>query len=99
MLVEQLRHHQDEARRAVAALKRARLDKGLLHGIEHGRRIETLDGGDLGAVDERREIETARNRAAVDNDGTAAAQALAAALARAGEPELGLQHLDQVVMR
>src|SRR5690349_12538894 len=58
-----------------------------------------LDGIQFGAVDERGEIQAAGDRAAVDQDGAAAAQALAAALARPEQAELLLQHVDQVVMR
>src|SRR5215471_19029172 len=72
VLVEQLFHHQHEAWRAEAALERAALDEGLLHRIERLARRETLDGGHLGAVDEVREIKTARHRATVDQHVAAA---------------------------
>ena len=52
MLVEQLRHHHDEAGRAIATLEGARLDKGLLHGTELAACVEAFDGRDLGAIDE-----------------------------------------------
>ena len=58
---------------------------------------QVLDGDHLGAVHERREIEAARHRAAVDQHRAAAAQALAAALARAMQVAL-LQQLDQVLV-
>jgi hypothetical protein len=99
MLVQQLGRHHDEAGGAVAALERARLDERLLHRTEPIRGIEAFDGRHLGAVDEQGEIETAGHRAAVHQHGAAAAQTLAAGLARAGEPELRLQQLDQVVVR
>ena len=58
-----------------------------------------LDGRDLGAFGKDRQRETAGHRLAVEQHRAAAAQALAAALARAGERELPLQHFDQIVMR
>ena len=54
---------------------------------------------DLGAVDERGEIEAARHGRAVDEDGAAAAQPLAAAFARAEQVEALLQQLDQRLVR
>ena len=99
MLVEQLPRHQDEARRAVAALERAASMKASCTGIELAVGGEALDRRHLGAVDERREIEAARHGAAVDQHRAAAAQALAAAFARAGEIEFALQHVDEIMMR
>ena len=60
---------------------------------------QVLDGDDLGAVEKDRERQTARHRLAVHQHGAAAAQALPAALARAEQSELRLQHFDHVVMR
>src|SRR5215471_6378053 len=101
MGIEQLRCHQQESRRAIAALEGARLDEGLLHRTERLRlRIrERLDGAHLGAVDEGGEVEAAGDGRAVDQHGAAAAHALPAALARAHEIEFALQQLDEVVMR
>src|SRR5580704_10127336 len=99
MAVEQLLGHEDEPGRAEAALERALLDEGLLHRIEAAVRVERLDRRHLGAVREGGEIETARHRGAVDEHGAAAAQALAAALARAVERELVAQHLEDGVVR
>ena len=53
----------------------------------------------VGAVGEGGEIEAARHGGAVDDDRAAAAQALAAALARAEEVEALLQHLDEGLVR
>ena len=47
----------------------------------------------------QRKVEAARDRLGVDDHRAAAAKALAAALARAKQVELLLQHLDQTVMR
>src|SRR5664280_2454710 len=99
MLDEQRLRHQHEARRAIAALERAALDKGLLHRVELARRGQVLDGDHIGAVEKDRESKAARDRLAVHQHGTAAAQALAAALARAEQGELRLQHFDHVMMR
>src|SRR5215831_19309607 len=99
MGVEQLCRHQHEARRAVSALEGAGLDEGLLHGaeIERLRIRERLDRPHLGAVDERGQVEAAGNGRAVHQHGAAAAQSLAAALARAHQIEFALQQLDEVV--
>src|SRR4029450_3677667 len=101
MRIEQLGRHQHETRRAVAALERAGLDEGFLHGTEplRARVCERLDGAHLGAVDEGRQIEAARHGRAVHQDGAAAAHALPAAFARTHQIELALQHLDEIVMR
>src|SRR3954454_4288233 len=99
ILLEQLRHHHDEARRAVAALEGARFDEGLLHRAQLVAGVEALDRRYLGAVDELREIETAGYGFAVDHDSAAAAQALAAGFPRPGQAELRLQELDEVMMR
>src|SRR6516165_4334135 len=101
MGLQQLRRHQHETRRAVSALEGAGLDEGFLHGaeIERVRVRERLDGAHLGAVDERGQVEAAGNGRAVHQHGAAAAQSLAAALARAHQIEFALQQLDEVVMR
>src|SRR5262245_13262654 len=101
MGIEQLRCHQQESRRAIAALEGARLDEGLLHRTERLRlRIrERLDGAHLGAVDKGGEVEAAGDGRAVDQHGAAAAHALPAALARAHQIKLALQQLDEIVMR
>src|SRR5262245_14370715 len=101
MRIEQLGGHQQEARRAVAALEGAGLDEGLLHRTEplRARIHERLDGTHLGALDEGRQIEAAGDGRAVHQHGAAAAHALPAAFARAHQIEVALQHLDEVVMR
>src|SRR2546423_6475950 len=101
MRLKELRGHQHESRRAIAALEGAGLDECLLHGAQRLRaRIgERLDGVHLGAVDEGREVEAAGDGLAVHQDGAAAAHALPAAFARAHQIEFALQHLDEVVMR
>src|SRR5215470_5334683 len=99
MRVEQLRRHQHETGRAVAALERAGLDEGLLHGRELVGARQRLDRRHLGTVDEGREIEAAGDGGAVHQHRAAAAHALAAAFARAHQIELALQDLDQIVVR
>src|SRR5262249_11100378 len=99
MAVEQLRRHQQETGRAVAALEGAGLDEGLLLGTERRAVRQRLHGPHLGAVDEGREVEAAGDRVAVHQHGAAAAHALAAALARAHQVELALQDLDEVMVR
>jgi hypothetical protein len=99
MRVEQLRRHQEEARRTVAALEGAGLDEGFLHRAEGVPVSERFDRGHFGAVDERSEVEAAGHRSAVHQHGAATAHALAAAFARAEQIEFALQQLDQIVMR
>ena len=99
ILVKQLPDHQHESGRAIATLEGAGLDERLLHGAELVRRVEALDREHVGAVYESRQIQAPRHRAAVDDHRAAAAHALAAGFARAGERELRLQHLDQVLVR
>jgi hypothetical protein len=55
---------------------RLRSEAGLIGALKF------LDGGYLGAVDGRRKIETAEHREPVHQNGAAAAQSLAAGLAR-----------------
>src|SRR5215469_9179399 len=99
MIVEQLSNHQDKAGSTESALECARLDEGLLHGVELAVGIKTLDRCDLGTVDERCEIKATRHRPTVDDHRTTTTQALTAAFARAVEAKVRLQQLDQIVMR
>src|SRR5579864_440652 len=92
MRVEQLPRHQDEARRAEAALEGARLNEGFLDGIE---RIAMLDGLDRGTVSECGKVEATRYRLTVDQHGAATAKTLAATFARAEQIEALLQQLDK----
>src|SRR5688572_4863658 len=93
--LEKLPRHKDESRRTEAALESAAFDKRFLHRVEVRA---VLDGDDFRAVDKCREIETARDRAAIHEHRAAAAQSLPAAFACAGESE-ALQEIDQRVMR
>src|SRR5262245_3951730 len=99
MCVEQLLDHQHEARRTETALERAFLNECLLDRVEHVVAIEVFDRFHHGAVSEGSEVEAARDRAAVDNQGAAPAQSLAAALACAIETELVAHHLKQAMVR
>src|SRR4051794_14905431 len=99
MLVQQLLRHQHEARRAEAALKRAGLDKRFLHRIEPAIGGEMLDRDNLGAIGERRQVQTARYRIPVDQYRAAAAQSLSAAFTRAEQVEMLAQYIDQAEMR
>jgi len=70
----------------------------LLHRAERGARVEALDR----SVPPRRQntaSKGSRTPASVHHDRAAAAQALAAAFARAGETRLRLQQLEQGLMR
>src|SRR2546423_14671397 len=96
ILVEKLPRHQDEARRAEAALEGGALDECFLHRVELAR---ALYGLYMCALGERREVQTARHRRAVDEHRAAAAEALPAALARPVQTERVAQHLDQRLVR
>src|SRR2546428_7946650 len=96
VLLEQLARHQDEPRRAEAALQAAAFNERFLHRVEPAA---ILDGRYFAAFGERGEIQTAGHGASVDEYRAAAAQALPAALARAEEAECALQNLDQRLVR
>src|SRR5436190_21750396 len=96
MLVEKLPRHQDEARRAEAALEGGPLDECFLHGVELSR---ALYGLYMCALGERREVQTARHRRAVDEHRAATAEALPAALARPVQTERVAPHFDQRLVR
>ena len=96
MRFKQLPRHQHETRRAEAALRGAGFEEGLLDRRELAVLGEAFDGRDLLAVGERREIEAAGHRGAVDQHRAAAAQALRAALARAEQIEAVAQHSTMV---
>ena len=53
IFLQQLMRHQDETRRAEAALECAAIDEGLLHLGQPAIRVEMFDGRDLLAVLER----------------------------------------------
>src|SRR5215471_19084251 len=90
--------HEHKTGRAEAALEGAAVDKGLLNRGKLAVRVEALDGRNASAVGANREIETARNGDAIDENGTAAAKPLAAAFTRATKAEL-VQELDEIEVR
>lgn len=96
--IQKLLRHHNESRRAESALKGARLDKGLLYGMELVLRPESLDCFYRGAVEKPREGETTRNGLRVHVDCAASAEPLAAAFPRAPEIELLGKHVDNVVI-
>src|SRR5260370_24619149 len=99
--VEELCRHQQKARRAVAALERARLAERLLHGAPClratlGNRPDRLH---LGTIDKGGQVEAAGDSFAVHQHGAAAAHSLPTALAPAHQSELALQRLAKMAMR
>src|SRR5678815_1499859 len=96
VLVEELARHQDETGGAEAALEGAALDERFLHRVGFGI---AFDRNDVSSLGQRGEVETPRNRAAIDEQSATAAQALAAALARAVQAERSLQYLHQSLVR
>src|SRR5216117_4098826 len=91
VLLEQLARHEDEPRRAEAALHAAAFDERFLHHVESAA---GLDGRYFAALGERSEIQAAGHGAAVDEHRAAAAQALPAALARAEDAERAVRDLE-----
>src|SRR5215468_3695143 len=98
VLAEQRLRHQYKAGRAIAALKRAAVDKGLLDWVEPARLGQTLDGYKLHTIQENRQRQAARYRLAIDEHRAATTQALSAAFARSEQGELCLQHLDDILV-
>src|SRR2546423_362012 len=96
MLIQELARHQHESRRAETALERRALDECFLHGVELRACLHRLHLRSLG---QGGEVEATGHGGAVDQYRAAAAQPLAAAFARAEEPELLAQHLDQRLVR
>src|SRR5688572_12981163 len=94
LLVEQRGSGHDLAGRTDAALQPAVRDEGTL---QRGQIVcsETLDRRDGGAVDARREDETGRNKATVDEDAAGAADAHPAAILRAGQLEVLTEEPEQ----
>ena len=72
----------------------ALLDERLLNRVQRASVGEPFDRHHLCAIDERGQIQAARHGRAVHEHRAAAAQSLPAALARAEQAELALQHLD-----
>src|SRR5260370_88081 len=99
MLVQQLLDHQHEAGRTETALERAVLNECLLDRVEHVVAVEVFNRLHHGAVREGRKVQAARDCAAVDDQGAAPAQSLAAALAGAIETEIVAHHFEQAVVR
>src|SRR6266481_8064372 len=99
MFFEQLFDHQHKARRTETALERAFLDECLLDRIEYAVAVKVFDCFNGSAIRKRRKEQAAGDRAAVDDQGAAPAQSLAAALACAVETELVAHHFEQAVMR
>src|SRR5881409_202657 len=85
---EQLLGHQNESRRAKAALKSAVGDERLLNRMQFAAGSEPFDSRDFSPVDESRQVETPANRDAVHDCRTAPAQSLPAALASAKKAEV-----------
>ena len=77
----------DEARRAEAALHRARVGERLLHRVQGAIAAEALDRDDVVPVGLRGEDEARAHELAVEEDGARAALALLARVLRAGELE------------
>src|SRR5260370_1180859 len=99
MRADELSRHQYKAGRAEAALKGAAFHESLLDRVELAVGGHMLDRHHLAAVRKRSQKQAARHRAAIDQDGAAAAQPLRATLARTEQIEAQLQDLDQILMR
>ena len=81
--------------RAVAALERVPVQERLLHRVQPVRAGQSLDGGDLGAVQRDGEREAAQRAAAVDQHGAGTALPVVAALLRSGQAQVLTQRVEQ----
>jgi hypothetical protein len=91
---QQIFRRHDHAGNAEAALHRALIEKGFLHGIQAIVGCEPLDRDDRAPVGFDREHETRVHRAAVDQHGAGAAFTLLAARLRAGQTEAIAQRVE-----
>src|SRR6058998_2945265 len=92
---EQLLGHQNESRRAKAALKSAVGDERLLNWMQFTIGSEPFDSRHFSPVHKSRQVKTPANRDAVHDCGAAPAESLPAALASAKEAEVAPQNLEQ----
>src|SRR5262245_32318341 len=88
VLVQQRLGGDNLARGADAALEATAIDECLLDGMEVVRRADALDRGDLGSVRLYGQREAGRHDAAVERDGTGAADADAAGFLGTGEAKV-----------
>src|SRR5215510_6699496 len=96
LAVHDVDRRHDHARRAIAALQPVVLAERLLHRMQGTVRLgETLDGGDVGALDLPGEDGTRLHRLAVHMHHAGAALRGVAAHMGAGEPQVLAQELDQ----
>src|SRR5688572_20393685 len=99
LLVEERLRGEQEARRAVAALRGAGLDEGLLEGMELAPLRHALDGGDRVPDGVEAEEEAGEHRLPVDEHRAGAALAELAAVLRPGQPHALAEHLEQGLVR
>src|SRR6266581_6515695 len=92
---EQLLGHQNESRRAKAALKSAIGDERLLNRMQFTTGSEPFDSRNFSSVHKSRQVKTPANRDAVHDCSAAAAESLPAALASAKKTEVATQNLEQ----
>src|SRR5579862_1275472 len=98
IILEQGFGGEDEARRAVRALKGGVVHEGLLDWVQL-LLAEGLHRDDLLAGRQRRQQQAGADRLAIDQHGAGAAHADTAALAHGEQLELAPQHVQQGVMR
>src|SRR5438128_3477288 len=98
MPLEQFLRHQDEPRRAKAALESAVLDERLRDRMQLAAGSESLDGNDCSAVGKSRQVKTSAHRDPVHECRTTAAEPLPATLACSIQTELATQDLEQGFM-
>ena len=94
-VLEQVGRRDDEARRAEAALHRARLDERLLHAVQPVAVGEPLDRDHVVPVRLRRQHEARAHEHAVEQHRARAALALLARVLRARHVELLAQRVEQ----
>src|SRR5207249_11714582 len=91
---EQLLGHQNESRRAKAALKSAVGDEGLLNRMQFTAGSEPFDSRDFSPVHKSRQVKTTANRDPVHDCRAASAESLPSALASAKETEVAPHNLE-----
>src|SRR5829696_8904485 len=99
VLREQLLGDEEEAGRAVAALRGAGVGEGLLQGVQAVLGRHAFDRLDAAFFGVEAEHEAREHRAAVHEHGAGAALAQLAAVLRAGQGEVFAQHLQKRLVR
>src|SRR4051794_35027805 len=85
----------DLSRRAITALERILVDKGLLHRVQLVTSRESLDGEDLLSLRGKRQCQAGHYPTAIDQDGAGAALTVVTAFFAAVEADVLAQRVQQ----